>query len=54
MKHAAAIERLKQAAEACENNAPIHEAEGEHEQAALDRTNAQAYRSAIDALSAIG
>lgn len=54
MKHSAAIERLKQAAEACENNAPINEAEGNHEQAALDRSNAQAYRSAIATLEAIG
>ncbi len=54
MKHAAAIAQPTQAAEVCENNAPINEAEGNHEQAALERSNAQDYRSAIATLEAIG
>jgi hypothetical protein len=43
----AAIERLTVAAEICETNAPIHESEGRHEQAALSRANAENYRYAI-------
>lgn len=53
MKFTAAIAQLTLAAEVCENNAPINESEGNHEQAALERNNAQNYRSAIDTLSAI-
>lgn len=48
----AAITALTINAETCENNAPIHEAEGKHEQAAMDRANATAYRAAIALLSA--
>lgn len=47
MKHAAAIEQLTISAEVCETNAPISEAEGNHEQAELERKNASAYRAAI-------
>mgnify|MGYP001191846849 CR=1 FL=1 len=48
--HLAAIAQLSVSAETCENNAPIHEAEGNAEQAALSRANAVAYRSAIATL----
>lgn len=48
----AAICQLTISAETCENNAPIHEAEGRIEQAALSRSNAESYRSAIAALTA--
>jgi hypothetical protein len=51
MKHEAAIAELDRSAETCEHNAPIHEAEGNAEQAALSRANAQGYRAAIEALS---
>jgi hypothetical protein len=51
MKHDAAIAQLTVAAETCENNAPIHEREGNTEQAALSRANAEDYRKAIDLLS---
>lgn len=54
MQHATAIAQLIIAAEICENNAPINEAESNHEQAALERSNAQDYRAAIAALEAIG
>lgn len=43
----AAIAQLEVSAETCENNAPIWEAEGNHEQAALSRANAESYRAAI-------
>jgi hypothetical protein len=46
----AAIAQLIVSAETCENNAPIHEAEGRIEQAACARANATSYRLAIDAL----
>lgn len=44
---AAAIEQLRVSAETCEGNAPIHEAMGNAEQAALSRANAANYRAAI-------
>jgi hypothetical protein len=47
----AAISQLMISAENCENNAPIHEAEGNVEQAALSRANAESYRAAIAALA---
>lgn len=45
-----AIAQLMLSAETCEANAPIHEAEGNAEQAALSRSNAASYRAAIAAL----
>ena len=51
MKHAAAIQILIQAAEVCENNAPINDQEGDTNQAALERENAAAFRKAITTLS---
>jgi hypothetical protein len=50
MDFTAAIAELARAAETCEHNAPIHEAEGNAEQAALSRANAANYRAAIEAL----
>lgn len=50
--HSAAVAALQVAAETCETNAPIHEAEGNVEQAALSRSNAQSYRAAIETLQA--
>lgn len=47
----AAIIQLTVGAEIAENNAPIFEAEGNHEQAALSRSNAANYRAAIKELS---
>lgn len=47
-----AITQLGICAETCETNAPIHEAEGRTEQAALSRANAASYRAAIERLSA--
>lgn len=44
---AGAVEVLRIAAETCENNAPIHAAEGNAEQAELSRNNAVGYRAAI-------
>lgn len=38
---------LRCAAETCENNAPIHDAQGNAEQAQLSRANAASYRAAI-------
>lgn len=52
MKHAAAIAQLEVSAQVCETNAPINEAEGNHEQAKLERDNAAAYRVAIAHLKA--
>lgn len=52
MKHAAAIAQLEVSAQVCETNAPINEAEGNHEQAKLERDNAVAYRAAIAHLKA--
>ncbi len=43
----AAIRQLTDSAEICENNAPIHEAEGRHEQSIRSRANAASYRQAI-------
>ena len=51
MKHAAAIQILTQAAEVCENNAPINQEEGDWNQADLEIANAQAFRKAITLLS---
>lgn len=50
MQFAAAIAQLQINAEICENNAPINEAEGNLEQAALERSNAKSYRDTIAAL----
>jgi hypothetical protein len=52
MDFTAAIAELTRAAETCEHNAPIHEAEGSAEQAALSRGNAANYRAAMQALAA--
>lgn len=52
MKHEAAIAQLLIIAEACENNAPINEARGNHAQAELERKNAADYRAAIARLEA--
>lgn len=49
--HGSAIVQLRISAETCENNAPIHEAEGNHEQADCSRKNAAAYRAAIAILA---
>lgn len=51
MSHEAAIELLTNAAETCEQNAKINEQEGDFEQAALNTSNAQEYRNAIDELT---
>lgn len=45
-----AIAQLISSAEICENNAPIHEAEGNLEQAEADRSNARSYRAAVEEL----
>jgi len=47
-----ALETLRIAAETCEDNAPIHTAEGRPEQAALSTANAASYRAAMEILSA--
>lgn len=47
MNFEAAIEQLTISAETCENNAPINQAEGNLDQAGLERSNAEGYRSAI-------
>jgi hypothetical protein len=52
MEFTAAIAELSRAAETCEHNAPIHEAEGNAEQAAFSRANAANYRAAIETLHA--
>lgn len=52
MKYADAIAQLTISAEVCETNAPINDAEGNHEQAALERKNAQSFRAAISRLEA--
>lgn len=51
MDFSAAMAQLEVAAETCEHNAPIHEAEGNLEQAALSRANAENYRAAIARLA---
>lgn len=51
MKHATAIQILTQAAEVCENNAPINQEAGDLSQADLEIENAQAFRKAITLLS---
>lgn len=48
----AAKDELKRAAETCEHNAPIHEAEGNLDQAALARANAVSYRAGLEKLEA--
>jgi hypothetical protein len=48
---APAVAQLEVAAQTCEHNATIHESEGNHEQAALSRSNAESYRAAITALT---
>ena len=45
-----AIAQLIVSAETCEMNAPIHESEGNHEQAETSRKNAESYRAAIERL----
>lgn len=52
MNFSAAIAQLEINAEICENNAPINEAEGNTEQAKLERVNAKSYRDAIAVLQA--
>ncbi len=52
MKHSAAIAQLEIHASNCENNAAIQEREGQHEDAANNRTNAAEYRQAIETLQA--
>lgn len=52
MKYDSAIAQLTISAEVCETNAPINEAEGNHEQAAIERKNAQSFRDAIARLEA--
>jgi len=47
MNFKAAIAQLEISAEICENNAPINEAEGNFEQARVERENAASYRLAI-------
>lgn len=43
----AAIEQLRIAAEACETNAPINDARGDTEQAAMERKLSGMYRAAM-------
>lgn len=45
-----AIAQLEVSATTCENNAPIWEAEGNHEQAEASWHNAENYRAAIERL----
>ncbi len=45
-----AINQLDISAEACENNAPIHESQGNCEQANASRENATSMREAIQIL----
>lgn len=47
MSHEAAIAVLTNAAETCENNAPINQEKGDWSQEDLEIANAQAYRKAI-------
>ena len=47
-----AIDQLKISAMNCENNAPIHAAEGRHQQAELSRQSAESFRAAIEKLQA--
>ena len=51
MEHA--ITQLEISLEIAENNAPINEAEGNFEQAALERECADSYRDAIKVLEAV-
>ncbi len=46
-----AIAILQAAAEVAENNAPIHESEGDHQQAALSREVARDCQAAIATLT---
>lgn len=48
-----AIDILRQHAETCEHNAPIHEASGDTDQAKLDRELAKSYRAAEQHLRAV-
>lgn len=50
MNFSAAISQLYIKAETCETNAPINEAEGDIDQAQLERDNAKSYRDAIAVL----
>ena len=52
MKYAAAIAQLEIHARNCEHNAAIQEHEGQHKDAALNRTVAVEYRQALDLLRA--
>lgn len=52
MKHAVAIEELQIAKDVCDNNAPINEAEGNTDQAALERARSAAIDESIEALKA--
>ena len=45
-----AIESLRIAAEVCEHNAPLNDAAGNADQAAIERKNAAEYRAAIEVL----
>jgi hypothetical protein len=46
----AAIDELRRSAETCEHNAPIHGADGNHEQAELSLELARSYRAGVAAL----
>lgn len=52
MTHEAAITVLQIAKDVCDNNRPINMAEGNTEQAELERENSIAYGEAIEALKA--
>ncbi len=52
MSHETAISQLETHASNCEQNADIQEREGEHAEAANNRTNAADCRKAIEALQA--
>lgn len=48
-----AIDELRRSAETCEHNAPIHESEGNQDQAKLCRELAKSYRAAEQHLKAV-
>ena len=48
----AAIEQLEIAKDVCDVNAPINEAEGNADQAALERRNSAVFAQAIEVLKA--
>jgi len=52
MKHSAAIAKLQQHAQQCDENAAIQSDEGKWEQAKFNQGLAAAYRQAIEALQA--